>query len=80
MIHFVIEMIKLQIRHVDQPLDGRSHHMRFDGRHRVVVHFACLSVRLAGLDPRLEQILVEAVAQRAQRHVNCERVRTKHRF
>lgn len=71
MIHFVIEMIKLQIRHVDQTLQRRSHHMLLDGGHRVVVHFARLRVRLARLDPRLEQVLVEAVAQRAQRHVLC---------
>lgn len=40
-----------------------------DGLHGVVIHLAGFLVLVAGLDPRLQQVLVEAVPEGAQGHV-----------
>lgn len=74
MLHLVVQMVELQVGHVHQSTVRCADHVRFDGGHRVVVHLARLRVRLAGLDPRLEQVLVEAVTEGAQRHVHCVRI------
>lgn len=71
MIHLVLQPVELQVRHVSQAAGALPHHVVHDGRHRLVVHLARLIVRLAGLQPRFEEVFVEAVAQCAQRHVFC---------
>lgn len=69
MVHLVLQPVKLHVRHVRKAARACSDHVLDDGLHGVVVHLAGFLVLVARLDPRLQQVLVEAVPEGAQRHV-----------
>lgn len=62
----MLQPVELEIRDVCQSAGTCADHLIQNGQHCLVEHLAGFLIRLAGLQPGLQQVLVVAVAQSAQ--------------